>query len=73
MIEYFNKNTVKDAARLSLAKSYNKVEEAGFRSFNVIAATFYGHYDDILNFLKIDHLMLQLNPLMRKSKPSEHY
>ena len=46
----FAKNTVKDAARLSMAKWYNKVEEAGFHSFNVIAATFYEHYDDILNF-----------------------
>lgn len=46
----FSKNTVKDAARLAMAKWYNKVEEAGFHSFNVIAATFYEHYDDILNF-----------------------
>ena len=46
----FAKNTIKDAARLSLAKWYNKIEEAGFHSFNVIAATFYEHYDDILNF-----------------------
>jgi|GEM_PF-32530 len=46
----FAKNTVKDAARLSLAKWYNKVEEANFHSFNVIAATIYEHYDDILNF-----------------------
>lgn len=46
----FAKNTVKDAARLSMAKWYNKVGEAGFHSFNVIAATFYEHYDDILNF-----------------------
>ena len=46
----FSKNTVKDAARLSMAKWYNKVEEAGFCSFNVIAATFYEHYGDILNF-----------------------
>ena len=30
----------------------NKVEEAGFRSFNVIATTFYKHYDEILNFYK---------------------
>ena len=29
---------------------YNRIEEAGFHSFNVIAATFYEHYDDILNF-----------------------
>lgn len=33
-----------------MAKWYNKVEEAGFHSFNVIAATFYEHYEDILNF-----------------------
>jgi len=46
----FSKNTVKDAARLSMARWYNKVEEAGFHSFNVIAATFYEHYNDILNF-----------------------
>ena len=46
----FAKNTIKDAARLSLAKWYNNVAEAGFHSFNVIAATFYEHYNDILNF-----------------------
>ena len=46
----FSKNTAKDAARLSMAKWYRKVEEAGFHSFNVIAATFYEHYDEILNF-----------------------
>ena len=46
----FSKNTVKDAARLSMARWYNKVEDAGFHSFNVIAATFYEHYQEILNF-----------------------
>ena len=46
----FAKNTIKDAARLSMAKWYDKVDQAGFHSFNVIAATFYEHYDDILNF-----------------------
>lgn len=46
----FSKNTVKNAARLTMARWYNKVEEAGFHSFNVIAATFYEHYEDILNF-----------------------
>ena len=35
----FSKNTIKDAARLSMAKWYNKVEEAKFHSFNVIAAS----------------------------------
>ena len=46
----FSKNTFKDAARLSMARWYNKVEEAGLHSFNVIAATFYEHYNEILNF-----------------------
>ena len=46
----FSKNTIKNAARLSMARWYNKVEEAGLHSFNVIAATFYEHYDEILNF-----------------------
>ncbi|MDD2962254.1 MAG: transposase [Muribaculaceae bacterium] len=46
----FTKNTIKDSARLSMARWYNKVSEAGFSSFNVIAATFYEHYDEILNF-----------------------
>lgn len=46
----FAKNTIKDAARLSMARWYNKVEEASLHSFNVIAATFYEHYDEILNF-----------------------
>ena len=46
----FSKNTIKDAARLSMAKWYNKVEEAGFHSFNVITAIFHEHYDEILNF-----------------------
>ena len=46
----FAKNTVKDAARLSMARWYNKVAESGLHSFNVIAATFFERYDDILNF-----------------------
>ena len=46
----FSKNSIKDAARLSMARWYNKVEEAGFKSFNIIAATFYEHHDEILNF-----------------------
>ena len=46
----FSRNTIKDAARLAMARWYNQVEEAGFHSFNVIAATFYEHYEDILNF-----------------------
>ncbi len=36
----FSRNTIKDAARLAMARWYYKVEEAGMHSFNVIAATF---------------------------------
>ena len=37
-------------AKLSLARWYNKVDNSGFKSFNVIAATLYEHYDEVLNF-----------------------
>ena len=46
----FTKNHTKETARLAMAKWYNQVAEAEFKSFNVIAATFYEHYDEILNF-----------------------
>ena len=46
----FSKNSLKDAARLSLARWYNKVAESEFKSFNTIAATVYEHYEEILNF-----------------------
>lgn len=46
----FNKHSTKDRARLNLARWYNRVAEAGFKSFNTIAATFYEHSDEILNF-----------------------
>ncbi len=48
----FNRKTIKDAARLSLAKWYNKAEKAAFHSFKSIAGTIYSHYDEILNFFK---------------------
>jgi transposase len=46
----FSKNSIKDAARLSLARWYNEVSETEFKSFNTIAATIYEHHDEILNF-----------------------
>jgi transposase len=46
----FSKNSIKNAARLSLAKWYNKVADSEFKSFNTIAATIYEHYEEILNF-----------------------
>jgi transposase len=46
----FSKNSIKDAARLSLARWYNQVAESGFKSFNTISATVYEHHEEILNF-----------------------
>ena len=46
----FSKNSMKDAARLSLARWYNQVADAEFKSFNTIAATVYQHHEEILNF-----------------------
>ena len=46
----FAKNSIKNAARLSLARWYNQVAESEFKSFNTIAATVYEHYEEILNF-----------------------
>lgn len=46
----FNRKSTKDSARLNLARWYNRVAESGFKSFNTIAATFYEHSDEILNF-----------------------
>jgi transposase len=47
----FNKRSVKDSARLNMTRWYNKAEEAGFHPFNVIAATFYEHSEETVNFL----------------------
>jgi len=46
----FSKNSIKNAARLSLARWYNDVADSEFKSFNTISATMYEHYDEILNF-----------------------
>ena len=46
----FSKNTVKDAARLNMARWYDKVDDSRIKQFNIIATTFYEHYDEILNF-----------------------
>ena len=46
----FSKNRIKEAARLSLARWYNEVEESEFKSFNTISATIYEHHEEILNF-----------------------
>lgn len=66
----FSKNTIKDAARLSMARWYNKVEEAGLHSFNVIAATFYEHYDEILNFYRYCFFKCVWRRALKKDQPN---
>ena len=46
----FSKSKNKDVMRLKMAKWFNKVEKADFKSFHTISATFYSHYAEILNF-----------------------
>ena len=45
-----NKKSTADTARLNLARWYNRVADSGFKSFNTIAATFYEHSDEIINY-----------------------
>ena len=46
----YSKNSIKDAARLNLARWYSQVTDSEFKSFNTIAATVYEHHEEILNF-----------------------
>lgn len=48
--QIFNKYTIKDAARLSLAHWYDKVEKSGYKSFNIIGNTLYENSEQVLNF-----------------------
>ena len=46
----FSRNTHKDAARLSLAKWYDRADRSGFKSFQTIISTLTEHHDGVLNF-----------------------
>jgi transposase len=47
-------HTVKDkgVAYLKLARWYDQVEKAGFKSFNTVSRTIQSHYQTILNFFE---------------------
>jgi len=47
---FYDWNSTAGTARLNLARWYNRVTDSGFKSFNTIAATFYEHSDEIINF-----------------------
>jgi transposase len=46
----FENNNDKNVARLKLAQWYDKVEKAGFKSFNTISRSIQMHYQTILNY-----------------------
>jgi transposase len=46
----YEKTKIKEVALTKLAQWYNKVEIAGFKSFNTIAKTIQNHYQTILNY-----------------------
>lgn len=48
----FSKTKDKGLAYTKLAKWYNDVTDADFKSFNTIAATIYSHYSNILNYFE---------------------
>lgn len=48
----FSKTKDKGVAYTKLARWYNEVTDAGFKSFNTISATIYSHYENILNFFE---------------------
>lgn len=47
---FSNKKSTAGSARLNLARWYNRAADSGFKSFNTIAATFYEHSDEIINY-----------------------
>ena len=50
LTDIYNARSIKDAARLKLAKWFNKVEKLGVDNFYTVIDTFKNHYDTILNF-----------------------
>ena len=50
LTDIYNAGSIKDAARLKLARWFNKVEKLGGDNFYTVIDTFKNHYDTILNF-----------------------
>jgi len=46
----YQSSKLKGVAFTKLAQWYNKVEQAGFKSFNTVSRTIQNHYESILNF-----------------------
>lgn len=50
LTDIYNARSIKDAARLKLARWFNEVEKLGVDNFHTVIETFKNHYDTILNF-----------------------
>lgn len=50
LTDIYNARSIKDAARLKLARWFNEVEKLGADNFYTVIDTFKNHYDTILNF-----------------------
>ena len=50
LTDIYNTKSHINAARLKLARWFNKVEQMGTDAFYTVIDTFYNHYDTILNF-----------------------
>ena len=73
LTDIYNARSIKDAARLKLAKWFNKVEKLGVDNLYTVIDTFKNHYDIPYSIsLSIEPQMPMLNPSMQKSKPSGH-
>lgn len=46
----YNARSTKNAARLNLAKWFDKVDKLAGNAFQIVVDTFINHYDTILNF-----------------------
>ncbi|WP_455537283.1 transposase [Prevotella koreensis] len=52
LTDIYNAKSVKDAARLKLAKWFNEVEKLGVDNFYTVIDAFKNHYQTIINFFE---------------------
>ena len=70
LTDIYNAKSHINAARLKLARWFDKVEKMGTDAFYTVIDTFYNHYDTILNFFINRATNAGENPSTRKSRLS---
>ena len=68
LTDIYNARSIKDAARLKLARWFNEVEKLGVDNFYTVIDTFKTHYDTILNFFVNRATNAKCRILQRKSQ-----